>query len=201
MAIIEVNLGELFEVIGKRLTIEELENILFDMGLELESYENDMIAVDITMDRPDLLSVWGLGDAIRKYIGIKSPDIPKVTSSGIIIHVDKSVMEIRPYIAAFLARNLSITEGILKNLIYMQEKLHDTFCRNRVIASIGLYPFHEIVPPLRYVAVPPEEINFTPLGANRNMNGYEILKYHETGIKYAFILEGHSRFPLFVDSV
>lgn len=206
MPVLDVKFSRIKKLLNIDLTLEELAEVLFRYGMELESYEerdNDyLLKIEITPDRPDMLSTWGLVRALKKYLEI-SPGLERYTirDSNYKIIVDKSVENIRPFIAATVARNINLNEDDLEELIYAQEKLHETFCRGRKKASIGFYPLRKIAWPLKYFAENPEKIKFKPLGADREMNGYEILEIHPTGQKYAHILKGFDRYPLFTDNL
>jgi len=88
----------------------------------------------------------------------------------------------------------------------LQERLHDTHCRGRQKAAIGVYDLAALSPPMRYTALSPEEIRFTPLslddsmGSFDEMNALEILQKHPAGIKYGYILEPLPKYPLLIDS-
>ncbi len=205
MPMLDITLERVNELVGRKLTLEELEEIVFNFGMELESYketENGTeLKVEITPDRPDMLVSYGFARALRKYIGLDlGLEKIKVNDSDYVIYVDDKVKNVRPYIGAIVVKNVNITEQDLLDLIYAQEKLHETFCRSRVKASIGLYPLDKISFPLKYTAKPPEEIVFKPLEFHYEMNALEILERHPTGQKYAFILEGKDVFPVFMDN-
>ncbi|MEX0568099.1 MAG: phenylalanine--tRNA ligase subunit beta, partial [Candidatus Njordarchaeota archaeon] len=171
MPVLDTTLSRLQRYLNKKITIEELNDLLFRVGFELdsakESQEDYELKIEITPDRPDCLSTIGLARHLRLYLGIEGPK--KYTSTDVSeykIYVDPSVEKIRPYIAGFVVKNLSISETDLLELIWTQEKLHDTFCRNRKKASIGLYSLSRISWPLRYYAEDPDKIRFVPLGTD-----------------------------------
>lgn len=205
MPILDTTLSRLRKYLGYDIDIEELEEDLFRIGFELDSYKQSNgdyeLKVEITPDRPDCLSAVGLARALALYKGIRKPKVYSAEKSdGFRIYVDKSVTEVRPYIAAFVARGIKLMEEDLLELIWTQEKLHATFCRDRRKASIGFYPFSKISWPLKYYAEAPDRICFKPLGIDKVMNGIEILKEHPTGQKYASLLSGKEKYPLFVDA-
>jgi len=206
MPILDVKLSRIQQLLRKDITINELEEILFRFGMEIDSFKsidkNDyMLKIEITPDRPDMLSLWGFVRALRKYIKLENKfDEYNAKDSDFKIYVDTSVSPIRPYIAATVVKNLKMTENDLEDLIYAQEKLHDTFCRGRKKASIGLYPFQKISWPLRYLAENPNKIRFKPLGFEKEMNGIEILKEHPTGQKYGHLISSFEKYPLFIDA-
>jgi phenylalanyl-tRNA synthetase beta chain len=201
MATLEVDLKDLQCLMGKKLDVRELDDALFSYGMELDDNNGDLLFIDVTPDRPDMISKYGLARALKKYVGIeKGITLYTTQTSGIKIEVNPNVASIRPYIAAAVIKRLHIDDNVIKDLIWVQEKLHATFCRNRRIAAIGVYPCHKFTPPLNYFAERSDDISFVPLGYKAQMTGLEILDKHETGQKYCHLLEGTDRYPLLTDN-
>src|SRR3989344_4866470 len=201
MVILETTFKELNKSVGKKLAKQELDEILFNLGFELETVENDNIKVEITPDRPDLLSTQGLARLLKAYLGIK-PGLQeyKIKKSNFKIIVDKSVEKIRPYTVAAIIKNLNLDYEKIKEIINIQEKLHNTFARKRKKTSIGIYPLENISPPITYLAEKSDKIKFVPLDFEKELTGKEILEKHPTGIKYADLLKSYDKYPIFVDS-
>ena len=201
MPILDIKKDKLSELLGKKLNDKQLWELLFQFGMELDSVSDDEYKIEITPDRPDLLSSYGLARAIRYYLDIENPKQYKVDEkSDWVIKVDQSLRGIRPYIGGFLVKGLKITEEQLKEMIYVQEKLHDTLCRGREAAAIGIYPSNKIKPPIIFTAYIPKMIKFIPLGALKEMTGDDILTKHPTGREYAHLLKNKERYPVLVDS-
>jgi len=114
--------------------------------------------------------------------------------------VDPSVNEVRPYIWSALVEGIEITDPLIRSMMDIQEKLHLTVGRNRKKVAIGIHDFRKVTPPFTYKAVTPDGIEFVPLQGSRRMTPAEILREHEKGKAYAFVLEGKSRYPMIVDS-
>ncbi len=201
MVTLDTSFNELKKQLGRDISEEELDNILFDMGMELEDLKDDALKIGITPDRVDMLSLHGVARALKAYMNIQ-PGMPKygVEHSGVKIFIDSSVNEVRPFTAAAVVDGLNFNDEKIKEIIWMQEKLHQTFARGRKKAAIGIYPLEKIVPPIDYSADLPENIKFRPLGEDREMNGKEILEEHPTGREYAHLLQGHKKYPFFRDS-
>lgn len=72
MPTITVNNQTLFKLLNKEMSKEELENIAFDFGLEIEEDSNNTenSKVEIPANWYDLLSVEGLSSALKSYLRI-----------------------------------------------------------------------------------------------------------------------------------
>ncbi len=188
---------------GKNLTIEEFEKLLFDFGLELASYDKktDTVSIELTAERQDLLSPQGLVRALKAYTGINK-GLPKfkVNKSNYEIYVDSSVDGIRNFTLSAIIKNLKIDEDFLKEIIQVQEKMHQTYGRGRKNFAIGIYPLENIKFPIYFKADYPKNIRFIPLGETKEMDANEILKKHLTGIKYKHLLKGKEKYAYFIDS-
>jgi len=200
---VEFKLSKFLKYLGHDIDLNELIDTLFLLKVELENLdeEEDKIEFEITPDRVDLLSIRNLVKLVQNYYQWKRKE-PNLTvhDSDYAINVKPAVIPIRPYIAGAVIKNIMIGEEDLIEMINLQENLHASLARNRVKASIGLYVFDLIKFPLIYDAKPPNEISFEPLGFNRVMTGRGILEQHPTGIKYAHILDGLDKYPIFYDS-
>ena len=137
MVMLDTSLQNLNGYMKKPLTMAKLEQTLYQMGLELEDSNPAETKIDITAERIDLVSTPGLARGLNAFLGYTkgTPTIEKRKSDYKVI-VEKSVQPVRPYTAAFVVKNLRIDEEKLKAIIWVQEKLHATFARDRKKASI-----------------------------------------------------------------
>lgn len=196
--------SNLNKYIGKNLSVEEIKETLMDMGMDLkgESKESDPeLKIEITAEKMDLISAVGIGRAISFYRGIKK-ELPKynIKKSGLKLKVDKSVENVRSKAVCALVKNVPMDDNFLDEIIQIQEKIHASFGRNRKKGAIGIYPLDKIKFPIYYKAEDPSKIKFRPLESEREMTGEEIVKFHETGQKYAHLLAEAKEYPIFVDS-
>lgn len=191
----------ILELLGRKISDQELQNRINYMGANVEGIEGDELSVEIFPNRPDMLSEQGLARALKTFLGIK-PGFKEYTvkKSAVKVIVDKSVKNIRPYTACAVVKGLKLTDEKIKTIIQTQEKLHITYGRNRKKAAIGIYPLEHIKPPIYYKALYPEEIKFKPLDMNKDLLGSQILAIHPTGREYGHLLEGLEKFPVFLDS-
>lgn len=201
MPTITFSLNELGKLVGKKLSTKETERLLEYAKGELDSIEGDEITASVgDTNLPYLWSVEGLArlfkGVLKKARGFQ-PLKPLKSKDEVI--VEKSVKAVRPYIAAFSAKG-NVSEGLLKQMIQLQEKLCHSFGMRRMKVAIGVYSYDKIKFPVHYKAVEPESVKFVPLEFRREMTLGEILEAHPKGIEYAWILKGHNNYPLLIDS-
>ncbi|MFH0837375.1 MAG: phenylalanine--tRNA ligase subunit beta [Candidatus Aenigmatarchaeota archaeon] len=198
MPTIEVSIETLEKLARKKVTELDLEIVKGEM----ESTENKRTKLEIgDTNRPDLWCVEGVARAIRGYNG-KEKGIPKINfkNSGKKIIVDKKLMEIRPFIAGFIAKSVNVSEELLLDLIQLQDKLAENYGKKRKHISVGIYNHDRIKFPVHYRAVDPTQAKFIPLEFEKSVSLKEVLEEHPKGKEYGYILYEHKLFPLFIDS-
>ncbi len=182
---------------------KEIEEKINLFGTPIDSLTSEEIEIEISPNRPDLLSLYNYLRAFKAFIGkekgLKKYKINKPEKNYKII-VDKSVKEIRPCTVCAIVKSLLLTEEKIKDIINMQEKLAFTVGRNRKKMAIGIYPLNKINLPIRYTAKEPKEIKYQPLGAQQELTASEILLLHPTGRKYAHLLDNTKKYPIFIDA-
>ncbi|MGQ4832924.1 MAG: phenylalanine--tRNA ligase subunit beta [Candidatus Asgardarchaeia archaeon] len=201
MPTITINYEDLVKLVGKKLSMNELEEIIMLLKGEVEEVVGEDITLEVTADRIDLLSTEGWARAIKGFLEIEM-GIPEydVLPPTVVLNVKDSVFKVRPYIVAAVIRDIKLNEDSLVQLMQFQEKLHTTWCRNRKKGSIGIYDSDKITPPIIYTALSPDKIRFVPLEETKEMTGREILEEHPKGIEFAHLLKGYSVYPILVDS-
>ena len=197
---------DLEQLLGRTVSLSELNDLLPLVKGELKNYEEESGEIKLEMNdtnRPDLWCVEGVARQIRVHRTKKPKTYSfyhgKRKTAGV-IHVDPKLKNIRPYIGACVARGLSLDEDMLTQLIQTQEKLSESFGRKRRLVSIGLYRMAQITFPVSYKAVRPDSVQFVPLGFEAPMSPADILKKHPKGIAYAGVLGEAREVPLLVDA-
>ncbi|MCX8205753.1 MAG: phenylalanine--tRNA ligase subunit beta [Candidatus Micrarchaeota archaeon] len=204
MVYVFARVSTLNKYIGKRLTSQQLQAALMDLGMDIKDVSGDKdpeLKIEITAEKLDLVSAVGLARAIKYYLGVDDKPIRyEIVRGKLAVKVDKSVSRVRPRTAAAIIRGLNVDAESLQEIISLQEKMHESFGRRRKKAAIGIYPLERIKFPIKYRAELPDKIMFTPLGFSEVMSGVEILQKHEKGREFAHLLRGHERYPIFEDA-
>ncbi len=205
MPTIEIDYGDLQSLIGVDLpkSVEELDEILSYVKGEVKLLNEHEVHVEIgDTNRPDLWNVEGLARALKGFLKIEKGlrEYTIAASSGVEVHVDSRLEEIRPYIACAVVKNPKLSDAAIRGIMQFQDKLDQTYGRRRRRASIGLYDFSLITPPLRYGVAKPREISFVPLGFEERMTLEEILQRHPKGLEYGHLVREHEDWPIFMDS-
>ena len=201
MALITFNRQKFEKEIGK--ADEKMQGMIAMFGTPVESVNEKEIQIEISPNRPDMLSYEGFKRGFLAYLnkntGLKKYKVnPPEKNYNVII--DSSVKLVRPYTACAIVRGLQLDDGKIKEIIDVQEKLHFTVGRKRRKVAIGIYPLEKIKLPITYKAIEPDKIKFIPLESEKEMSGLEILQKHPTGKEHDHLLSGKERFPVFVDA-
>jgi len=205
MPTIEVEREDFESLLGFELPREEeeLNEILAYVKGEIKYFDDQEIHIELKdSNRADIWSVEGLTRALRGFLnlekGLKNYHI--VGSSGVEVHVDPRLKEIRPYIACAVVRDVRLTNAAIRQMMHFQDKMDQTYGRNRRRTSIGLYDFDLVTPPLRYGVAEPREVSFVPLDFEEELTLEEILNKHPKGIEYGHIVQRFPVWPIFMDS-
>jgi len=205
-----MNKKELEGEIGK--VDAAMEKTITDMGTPIEYVNDEEVAVEVFPNRPDLLSLQNFSLAVNQYRGkaklasfkIHNTEAPKGVHSkeckDYIVTIEKSVKKVRPYTVCAIVKGLKFTDEKIKDVIDIQEKLHNSLGRKRKKAAIGIYPLEAITLPIKFVAKKPEDIKFRPLEFPRVINGRQILGQHPAGKEYADLLKDEDVYPVFIDA-
>jgi len=170
------------------------------LGTDTEEVGSDYVKIEYNPNRVDFCSYSGVARAFRGLMGWET-GMPKfkVKQGSIILKVDKSVAEVRPYVVSAIIRGLNIDYEAIRELMEMQEALHWMVGRDRKKASIGVHNLDAVKPPFSYVTCAPNEIKFVPLDKTEEMTPQEVLEKHEKGMAYKSEVDWASRYPLIVD--
>jgi phenylalanyl-tRNA synthetase beta chain len=206
MPTIDVDYAEFERLLGVKLQgeMEKLDEILAFVKGEVKLFDKQEGTLSIEIkdtNRADLWSTEGLARALRGFLNIAKGVKQYAVGEPIVdVHVDSRLRNIRPFMGCAIVKNVKLTDAIIRGLMHLQDKLDQSYGRNRQKTSIGVYDYSLIAPPLNYTVAKPEEISFVPLGFEEKLNLAEILERHPKGIEYGHIVKKHSLYPIILDS-
>lgn len=195
MPTITIRKGDLIALIGRKLTNQDLDLVKGEIIEYDESQDQLKLELKDT-NRPDLWCTEGIAREIGYKKDYTFTKLPAYSET----FVDKSLEKIRPFIATFIVRNISLDEALFLELLETQERLADLYGRKRNVIAIGLHNLEKIAFPIYYKTAAPKEISFVPLGAKERMTLDEILEKHPKGKTYGYTLKDHNRYPVLLDS-
>lgn len=181
----------LIKSLGKELSNDEINDITFDFGVELdEIYEEnskEMLKFDIPANRYDLLCLEGFSTALRSYLNIKNNynDIKIIEPT---ITVKKYKVHEREHIACAIIRGIRFDSDSYNSFINYQTKLHSSIGRNRSLVAIGTHDLSKLNGDIVYQSVDLDQISFVPLQSHQKtdnndksleIKGSDLEKYYE----------------------
>jgi phenylalanyl-tRNA synthetase beta chain len=201
MPVITLNRDRFCSFIGQSLSVEEMAKWLPWLGVYIEETGPDYVKIEFNPNRVDFCSYAGVARALCGLMDWEA-GLPKYTvlKGEIVLNIDSSVSEVRPYMLGAVIRGLRLDDESVRELMEMQEDLHWGVGRDRKKASIGVHNLDSVQPPFTYTAADPDGIRFVPLDKAEEMSLSEILESHEKGMAYRHLLEQASRYPLLIDS-
>ncbi len=173
------------------------------MGLDIEGIDEESIRIEYNPNRPDFSSQYGIVRALKGLFEIEVgiPNFNLSTDREYVIQVDKSIKQLRPYVVSLVAKRKekNLTNGDVKELISMQEDLHNGIGRHRKKASIGIHNLDKVKFPLVYTTAG-EDFSFVPIDKQNPYTIKQILTELDSGREYGFILKDAKKYPIIRDS-
>jgi len=201
MPVIDIPLAKLNKLLGKDLTVDEIEEYSLQLGTKIDDKREDSIKIEYDPNRPDFCSIPGFARALKGIIGLET-GLPKyaLKGSGIKVKVETSVAKVRPIIKCAVIRGVNLDADDIADLMHTQETLHWVIGRNRKKVSIGIHDMKDLAPPYKYYGVKADSHPFVPLGENVEMTPQQICKDHPKGSKYAHLVQPDGIVPFLVDN-
>jgi phenylalanyl-tRNA synthetase beta chain len=198
LPVIRIDLKRFAKMVGadRRKVLDRLPYI----GLDIESVDKDSVRVEYSPNRPDFGTDFGIARALRGLLG-KEVGLPqfKTRKSGIKVSFDRRLSKVRPFLACATATGLDLDDEDVRQIISLQEDLHNGLGRRRKVVSIGLHDLDAVKPPLWYKAVQPS-FSFVPLGSTKESTMGQILSGSPEGRAYGPVLGKGDLLPVFLDA-
>jgi len=144
MPTIDVDYAELERLLDIDLDgdMEKLDEILSLVKSEVKFYnaQEGVVSIEIKdTNRPDLWSTEGLARALRSFLNLeKKPRRYEAGEAVLDVHVVAQLSRIRPFICCSVVKGVKLTDAIIRGLMHLQDKLDQTYGRNRQKTSIGI---------------------------------------------------------------
>jgi phenylalanyl-tRNA synthetase beta chain len=204
MPSIELKLERLQRLVGKKLTVDELEYDLQWISLDVGDVnrEENSIKVEYNPNRPDYASPEGIARQLQGYYELKT-GLAKfnVIDGTEVMHVSAKVRKVRPYVVCAVVRDIKLDDDEVRTMMNIQEDLHWAIGRDRKKVAIGIHDYDQVRGPYRYTTVKPDEVKFRPLHMEAyEMTPKEILEEHPMGKEYARLLDGFEEYPMIFDA-
>lgn len=169
-------------------------------GLDIESVEGDTVRLEYSPNRPDFGTDYGIARSLRGLLG-KEKGLPRfgTAPSGVTVTVDPRLSKVRPHIALATAMGMKLDEEDVRQMISLQEDLHNGLGRKRKVVAIGLHDLDRIKAPLNYGAVR-DSFAFVPLGASSKATVGRILRSTTEGRSYGSALPTGGPYPMITDA-
>ena len=198
MPVVKIDLKRFSRMVGteRKRILDRLPYI----GLDIESVDRTHVRVEYSPNRPDFGTDFGIARALKGLLGKEKglPEFP-TSPSGIAVAVDRRLSSVRPYISCATVSGLRLDEEDIRQIISLQEDLHNGLGRKRRVVAIGLHDLDALVPPLSYHAVGPS-FRFMPLGGREPRTVGSILSDTAEGKAYGGALAGSMLYPVLTDS-
>ncbi len=201
MPVTTLNLTRLRMLIGRKIKTQDLINVLTSLGLDIEEQNQTYVRIEYSPNRPDYATDFGIAAAIKGFYQPSSKMYNfKIRPSNYEIKIDDSVKKMRPCLSAIIAKGDQIlNDEDIKQLLALQEDLHNGLGKKRSKASIGIHDFDQLSFPLEYIAVPGNH-KFIPLGESSIFTMNDILNKLTVGQKYKHLIQNNTHMPTIMDS-
>lgn len=198
MPVVTLYHNRLQKLVGRGGVKGILEMIPY-IALDIEERTKDYVKVEYNPNRPDFSTDYGIARELKGIFGIER-GLPKFTlgNSNLCIKADPGVKKVRPYIVSLVAMNGKLDDEGIRQIISMQEDIHEGIGRKRKKVSIGIHNYDSIKSPMLYTTENPN-FRFIPLNSEKSMSMKEILENTEPGKQYGSILAGQTRYPIIKD--
>ena len=196
MPVVQASYSRLSEMSGA--PADRIRQRLPHLGLDIEREDGDTVHVEYSPNRPDYSTEYGMALGLQGILGVRTGIVPlTVKPSRWTMTADESVCGVRGAVTGILATGGTLDDHTIKQIISMQEDIHQGLGRGRRRVAIGLHDADKLEPPISYHTVG-ENYRFVPLGGSEEMPVRDIREHTERGRQYGHLIEG-DRYPVIAD--
>ncbi len=199
MPVVELEISRLARL--SRIHRDAILDALPYLGLDIESVDSRTIRAEYSPNRPDYATEYGIAQGLRGMHSseVGSPRMEIHRRGAYALRATPRAPRKRPAVTAIAARGDRLGERGVKQLISMQEDLHDGIGRHRRISSIGLHNLDAMRFPLEYTVMR-RDARMVPLGSKTELTLEGILGETDVGREYGSLLETTTRMPAILDA-
>ncbi|KAI5186655.1 phenylalanyl-tRNA synthetase beta chain [Nematocida homosporus] len=199
---ITVSKTEFLKCLQRQWNDTEVDNVLFDFGLELDEIDEieGTYKIDVPANRYDLLCLRGLVNGVGAYIGQSSQKSLEIKEAKDLVGGERPVS--RPFVKMVMLKNIDLRNGGYQDLIDFQDKLHQGLGQNRVLMAIGTHDLDKTVGPFKYTAWPESEVKFVPLNQTKEYTRPELDDLYKSDPKlkaYLGLARENGQVPVILD--
>ncbi len=200
MPVVELSYSRLQGLVGGATRGRVSESLPF-LGLDIESEDGDTVRVEYSPNRPDYSTDYGISLGLQGILGVRTGMVRlRIRRPGrLALRASPKVAGVRPYVTGIAARGGTVDDGLIRQLMAMQEDLHFGIGRRRRKSSIGIHDLDMISFPLAYT-VAGRGHRFVPLHSDRELAASQVLADTDAGRAYGGILGGSGPVPVILDS-
>ena len=197
MPVVSLSYDRLYRL--STVPIHMIRDRLPHLGLDIEHEDGDEVRVEYSPNRPDYSTEYGIAVGIQGLTGIRTGVVQLgIEPSSWSIQVDDSVLEVRGAVTCILATGGTLDGHSIKQIIAMQEDIHQGLGRGRRRVAIGFHDADTLQPPMSYTTVG-EYHEFVPLEGSRSMTIRDILYETDQGRRYGGLVQG-GLYPVIMDN-
>jgi phenylalanyl-tRNA synthetase beta chain len=200
MPVVQLYLNRLQKQIGKKSNKNKILAQIPFLGLDIEEQTDEYLRVEYSPNRPDYATDFGIALGLQGLFGIKK-GMPKllIKKGNYSLKVDSSVKKVRPFVTSIVAKNGTLDDETIRQLITLQEDIHFGIGRRRKKTSIGIHDLDKIVFPIKYTTVSRDH-KFVPLDSTQENSISDILEKTDVGKQYGSILSNSTKVPIILDA-
>ncbi len=186
MPVVTLSYDRLSSMVGA--PVQKIRDFLPYLGLDIEYEDNDTVRIEYSPNRPDYSTEFGVSIGLQGILGITTGLYRiNVHDSDRHLVAHDSVSAVRSCITGIAAMGGVLDDHSIRQIISMQEDLHQGLGRRRAKLAIGLHDMDALQFPLTYT-VKNREFEFVPLGHDESMSINDILSNTEQGRAYGALL-------------
>ena len=200
MPVVELRYSRLQKLVGRASRRQVSDSLPF-LGLDIESEDGDLVRAEYSPNRPDYSTDYGISLGLQGLLGVRTGMVGLRIKkhAGLSLSAAPGVTRVRPYVTGIAARNGTVDDRLIRQLMAMQEDLHFGIGRRRTKSSIGIHDLDKVSFPLTYT-VAGRDHAFVPLNSGRELAVSQILGDTDAGREYGGILGNSPRVPVILDA-